>query len=76
MLQFAAISLHFVNNFISFANLFPPPVPSFIFFPFFTLLQLFIPHLLLSPLYLLLRLFLGYTACCRRFSQTGLWIGT
>lgn len=30
----------------------------------------------LSPSYLLLRLVLGYTACCHRFSQTGLWIGT
>ena len=51
MLRVVAISLLLRENFhfISFANLFPPPVPSVIFFPFFSLLQLFIPHLLCLP---------------------------
>ena len=60
------ISFHFIRKSISASG------SDFYFLSFLHSSSVIYPPPSLAPLYLLLRLVLGYTACCHRFSQTGL----
>ena len=64
------ISFYFIRKSISASG------SVFYFLSFLHSSSVIYPPPSLSPLYLLLRLVLGYTVCCRRFSQMGPWIGT